>query len=712
MAGQQHQQVEGVVVQQQHQPPLQTPIYLSYREDRLTGRRTNNNTTTTTTRPNPTTTSGITMSRRSSTIPRHSIQFFLIDSQGQDTLAAIGEDQGDAHYNYYNIEGFPDLFAHNKDQVKDWLSAIMTESQEAAGYHLGIVHDVVPNTASDVRLPKFVGMQQEKTTMNNGRHVVNYYLVDECAGEHLAVTGEEKDTKDGHYLYRTVGVFDLIAPLDAHNQADVQSWIDMMTHEGPPHPGSGTGIDDGIAAGGGGGDQQHHQQKKKDAAADDDGTIHHHTRHQSTKTHQRPGGSGTTTATPHSAPSMPYSQHQQYHPYQRRGAGRATASGGGAKVGGRPAGTAGGGIYHQPHYPGTGGGHSDLFRQATTNLQRKAAAGGGGGWKGGQIPDQEVRDVVSSELRKWAGEEAYLRDVLAHQALAFVNDSGLSDEDGGSADRCLGVLKKASKAGGGSGRAAGAAGQETQRAIISALRELIHMPASLPLISLPEMKETVNTLTKHSNEHIAGLATDLLTMWFTATVTQLSVLTQPMYTQDAKSTFERTVVGDKSVLDPVVSQIAHRAIHPPPPPPLIDSSLPNCSPPSKGGGGGTWRGGITNTAAAAAGGVTWSPAISYGGVNNSPSAFATPASSMMMGIASTDGGAGTGGVMMMEEEPSGSLMNVDEGFMMLGPGEHHYHGGEEGGGNNGDDVDVAEDVGIEGAQVLRHPLPADIADNL
>jgi len=586
----------------------------------------------------------------------------------------------------------------------------MTESQDAAGYHLGIVHDAVPNTASDVHLPKFVGMQQEKTTMGNGRHVVNYYLVDEFAGEHLAVIGEEKDTKDGHYLYRTVGVFHLIAPLEAHNQADVQSWIDMMTHEGPPPPGND--INDGSGGGGGG---KHHQQKKKDAAATDDGTTHHHTRHQSTKTHQRPGGSGTTaTATPHSAPAVTYSQHRQYHPYQRRGAGR--ASGGGAKVG-RPAGSAGGsGLYHHPHYPGTGGGgHSDLFRQATTNLQRKAGAGGaaaagGGGWKGKHTPDQEVRDVVSLELRRWAGEEAYLRDVLANQALAFIDDtdgssSGLSDEDGGIAERCLGVLKKASKAGGGGGggsggRAAAAAGQEAQRAVISALRELIHMPASLPLISMPEMKETVNTLTKHSNRHIAGLATDLLTMWLKATVTQLSVLVQPMYTQDAKSTLERTVIGDKSVLDPIVSQIAHRPIHPPPPPPSNASSLLHYLSPSRaagaggGAGGGTWRGVNINNNTAAAGGVVWSPARSYGGVDNSPSAFATPASTMMM-----------------EEEPSGSLMNVDEGFMMMvGAGEHHHHHAGEGG--DADDVDITEDVGIEGAQVLRHPLPADIADNL
>ena len=584
----------------------------------------------------------------------------------------------------------------------------MTESQDAAGYHLGIVHDVVPNTASDVHLPKFVGMQQEKTTMGNGRHVVNYYLVDEFAGEHLAVIGEEKDTKDGHYLYCTVGVFHLIAPLEAHNQADVQSWIDMMTHEGPPPPVNDT--NDGSGGGGG----KHHQQEKKDAAATDDGTTHHHTRHQSTKTRQRPGGSGAaTTATPHTAPAVTYSQHRQYHPYQRRGAGR--ASGGGAKEGGRPAGSAGDdGLYHQSHYPGTGGGgHSDLFRQAATNLQRKAAAGGaaggGSGWKGTHTPDQDVRDVVSLELRRWAGEEAYLRDVLANQALAFVDgtggggssscSSGLSDEDGGIAERCLGVLKKASKAGGGGGggsggRATAASGHEAQRAIISALRELIHMPASLPLISVLEMKETVNTLTKHSNGHIAGLASDLLTMWLKATVTQLSVLIQPMYTQDAKSTLERTVIGDKSVLDHIVSQIAHRPIHPPPP---NASFLPHYSSPSRAAAaaaaaGDIWRGGNNyNTAAA---GVTWSPAISYRGVRDSPSAFATPASTMMM-----------------EEEPSGSLINVDEGFMMMvGAGEHHHHGKQGGGG--ADDVDVTEDVGIEGAQVLRHPLPADIADNL
>ncbi len=42
------------------------------------------------------------------------VRFYLVDAGGGETLAAEGEDQGDAHYLYTNQPGFPFLYCHNK----------------------------------------------------------------------------------------------------------------------------------------------------------------------------------------------------------------------------------------------------------------------------------------------------------------------------------------------------------------------------------------------------------------------------------------------------------------------------------------------------------------------------------------------------------------------------------------------------------------------
>lgn len=46
-------------------------------------------------------------------------------------------------------------------------------------------------------------------------------------------TGEEKETRDGHYDYSTQGVFHVVAPLSCHNQAAVVRWLDeRVVHKG------------------------------------------------------------------------------------------------------------------------------------------------------------------------------------------------------------------------------------------------------------------------------------------------------------------------------------------------------------------------------------------------------------------------------------------------------------------------------------------------
>ncbi|KDD75429.1 hypothetical protein H632_c689p1, partial [Helicosporidium sp. ATCC 50920] len=164
------------------------------------------------------------------------IKFFLIDSTGAEHLAAVGEDQGDAHYLYSNLPGFPGLFGHNKADVKRWLEEVQSRSQARAGYHLDVVTDPVPPEGSGpVALPSCVAYRQARRETPDGRHVVQWYLVDAVGGEHLAVAGEEKDTRDGHYEYRTQGIFESAAPLLAHNQTTVLKWLDSMV----VHPAGG-----------------------------------------------------------------------------------------------------------------------------------------------------------------------------------------------------------------------------------------------------------------------------------------------------------------------------------------------------------------------------------------------------------------------------------------------------------------------------------------
>lgn len=142
------------------------------------------------------------------------VRFYLIDSSGGEHLAAEGEDQGDAHYLYANQADFPFLYCHNKQDVISWLEGILQSSKLRAGFRTEQVLDRAPSDPATVRLPPFVAYRHEKFEMVDGRHAMKWFLIDQQAQEHLAVTGEEKETRDGHYAYRTAGVFDVVKPLE------------------------------------------------------------------------------------------------------------------------------------------------------------------------------------------------------------------------------------------------------------------------------------------------------------------------------------------------------------------------------------------------------------------------------------------------------------------------------------------------------------------
>lgn len=166
----------------------------------------------------------------------YTVKFFLVDIHGTEYLAATGEDQGDAHYLYENQSAYPFLRANNKADVRTWLEGIVTRSKERAGVHSHLVTDAVPRDPRMIHLPKFVGHSHEKQELADGRHRIEWFLLDEQNAAHLAIVGEEKETRDGHYLYRTYGVFDKHLPLQVGNQREVERWIDIMVFHGGVAP--------------------------------------------------------------------------------------------------------------------------------------------------------------------------------------------------------------------------------------------------------------------------------------------------------------------------------------------------------------------------------------------------------------------------------------------------------------------------------------------
>jgi len=158
----------------------------------------------------------------------YALKFFLVDSKGSLHFAATGIDNGDSHYEYTNEPNFPPLACHNKSEVKVWAQQIIQESQAKSGYHVDVVKDEVPQNPAYINLPKFVSYSETKGELPDGRHQICWYLLDTSGHNHLAVVGDEKETRDGHYLYHTENIFDKAAPLQAHNQEEVKRWLNWI----------------------------------------------------------------------------------------------------------------------------------------------------------------------------------------------------------------------------------------------------------------------------------------------------------------------------------------------------------------------------------------------------------------------------------------------------------------------------------------------------
>ncbi|KAK9914836.1 hypothetical protein WJX75_001156 [Coccomyxa subellipsoidea] len=167
------------------------------------------------------------------------LEFYLVDNHGYETLAATGEDQGDAHYTYRNVPSFTkhgEMSVHNRKELLAWLDKIIEDTQRAHNFHLvsddeDVLSGGLVAPGSPVQLPTFITFRQQKVQDEHGCRHQKWWLVDDNGHEHLAVVGDEREPRDGHYTYVAEKPFALIRPLNCQNQAKVTSYLeDWITH--------------------------------------------------------------------------------------------------------------------------------------------------------------------------------------------------------------------------------------------------------------------------------------------------------------------------------------------------------------------------------------------------------------------------------------------------------------------------------------------------
>ena len=589
-----------------------------------------------------------TKSYRSTSGHSHSyiIRFFLVDNHGNHHVAATGIDNGDSHYEYKNEPGFPKLECHNKLEVKRWADAIITESQKKAGYHTDVITDVVPPEGQPIDLPKFISYSESKDELSDGRHLLKWYLLDEQGHNHLALTGEEKETKDGHYTYHTEPLFQRTRPLDAKNQEEVKKWLNAML----VHPQQGLPmIPMSVGAGGGGGNNG-------------GGTAAHASsppyRHTPLAVHTSGGGGtgGTGTSSGSPLPLRPPSQRAQRpsHPPARmmqqysvmgamatmRGAGGRFSSAGAPASGGRRgrgrgrgpgrpprpiapmSGGPGSGGYDQRYGVAGGGGGGGGGGMAMQ--QGLGGGGGGGGGAGGELvrrgrggwkiidPDKEARDLIAAELRRWSQEEAIRREAIKNETLSYFHDS-LTPGDKETLARVVPQLQA------GAGASAlpppTSAGSVAQRrtlvSVLSSLREVSHLRSCVDVVAYPGLKQAVVSLTKSSHKEVSALAASTLEGWLRGAVAHIAVASIPRYIRDPRPELE-VLIADKDRFDPVVEAITHKTLKQ-----QQAQQLPSSSVMDGAGGGGGGDGFLTpgggGMSLGGGGGGQATPSVSIGG---------------------------------------------------------------------------------------------------
>lgn len=432
------------------------------------------------------------------------VKFFLVDSHGREYLAATGEDQGDAHYLYENQTSFPFLRANNKADVRVWMEGIIERSKERAGVHSHLVTDAVPADPNQIQLPKFVGHSQEKLELPDGRHRIEWYLMDERNDAHLAIVGEEKETRDGHYLYRTQGVFDKALPLQVGNQREVERWIDVMVFHAGQVP---------LGAGG----------KSFGAADSQGGSGRAHSALMSDNSAQRGGASSRGG---HGArPSGGQQKAGQKHDLLRQ----ATSNVKKLKFqGGRGA---------DPDQEAPDVVATELQRWAQEEALRR---------------DGAKRQALAYATDPLAGKEA----AAVKRCLAVLKQAATTPA----------FLPPPPRTGRGAASGSGTHQQQLNLVdTLAALRELAHMYAPLSLVAMPDLKECLGKLKGHQHPEVQLLAASVLEQWLHTAVAQVQVLNDPRYAQDPRSVLDSRLAS-REIMDPIVAAVTHRKMHPPPPP--------------------------------------------------------------------------------------------------------------------------------------------------
>ena len=197
-----------------------------------------------------------------------SVKYYLVDAKGEETLAAYADEStpGDSHYTYKNHEQFTSygtLTCHNRKALHAWLDEIVRASSGVVTHgpmsatgdtkvkatskkkkksgqgpmrHNGLVMSleaatsgaaaaVTVTTTKPDGTPLFVSYSQEKFTFPDGRRGIRFYVHDESGSPTLAVLGEERETRDGHYQYRRVDTFNAGVPLRCGNLSGVHKWL-------------------------------------------------------------------------------------------------------------------------------------------------------------------------------------------------------------------------------------------------------------------------------------------------------------------------------------------------------------------------------------------------------------------------------------------------------------------------------------------------------
>lgn len=194
-----------------------------------------------------------------------SAKYYLIEESGEETLAAYADEStpGDSHYTYKNHDDFTSygtLTCHNRKALHAWLDEIVRATsgrvtngpigaQNPKGASsaknkkkknvvrdtgLVLTHEaatdvgsagVTSSTTKADGSAKFVNYSQEKFTFPDGRRGMRFYVIDEAGAPTLAVLGEERETRDGHYQYKRVDTFTAGAPLRCGNLSGVHKWL-------------------------------------------------------------------------------------------------------------------------------------------------------------------------------------------------------------------------------------------------------------------------------------------------------------------------------------------------------------------------------------------------------------------------------------------------------------------------------------------------------